>query len=225
MKLSIIIPAYNEEKTIGQLLIKVLGQTLVQEVIVVDDGSKDETINILRKIKAHNSRVKIIIHPNNLGKGAAVRTGISNVAGDYVLIQDADLEYDPTEYKHLLSKASEQRVIYGSRLLTQSPHAYSRTYIGNVILTNFCNLLFGTKLTDSYTCYKLLPTKIAKDLKLSSNGFEIEAEITGKLAKRNIQILEVPISFKPRRYKKKKKIKAQDALKGFLMFLKIKLVY
>lgn len=223
MKLSIIIPVFNEEKTIRRALNKVLAQTLVQEIIVVDDGSRDKTQNVLREIKSQNSKVKIIIHPKNLGKGAAVRTGISKATGDYVLIQDADLEYDPTEYKNLIIKASYKRVIYGSRLLTKNPHAYNRTYLGNVLITNFCNLLFGTKLTDSYTCYKLMPTIIARALNLSSNGFEIEAEITGKLAKRKIPILEVPISFKPRKYEEGKKIKAQDALEGFLTFLKIKL--
>jgi len=223
MKLSIIIPVYNEEKTIRKVLNKVLEQTFVQDVIVVDDGSKDKTADVLRKIEYQNSKVKIIIHPKNLGKGAAVRSGISKVTGDYVLIQDADLEYDPSDYKNLISQASYKKAIYGSRLLTKNPHAYHRTYLGNVLITNFCNILFGTKLTDSYTCYKLLPTKIARALNLYSNGFEIEAEITGKLGKRKIPIIEVPISFKPRSYEEGKKIKAQDALKGFLMFLKIKL--
>jgi len=223
MKLSIIIPIYNEEKTIREVLNKVLEQTLVQEVIIVNDGSRDKTANILRKIKSQNSKVKIMNHTKNLGKGAAVRTGIYMATGDYVLIQDADLEYDPDEYKKLISKASYKKVIYGSRLLTKNPHAYIRTYLGNILITNFCNLLFGTKLTDSYTCYKLLPTKLVKALNLFSNGFEIEAEITGKLAKRKIPILEVPISFKPRSYDEGKKIKARDALRGFLVFLKIKL--
>jgi len=224
MKLSIIIPVYNEEITIKEVLTKVLKQTLIREVIVIDDGSKDKTLDVLKKIKSQDSKVKIILHPENLGKGAAIRSGISKVTGDYLLIQDADLEYDPEDYKYLIKKASQKKVIYGSRLLTKNPHAYRSTYLGNVLITKFCNLLFGTRLTDSYTCYKLLPTKIARSLNLSSNGFEIEAEITGSLAKRKIPIEEVPISFKPRTYKEGKKIKTQDALKGFLMFLKIKLV-
>jgi dolichol-phosphate mannosyltransferase len=223
MKLSIIIPVYNEGKTIKDVLSKVLKQTLAQEVIVVDDGSNDKTVNLLEKIKSQNPKVKIMIHPKNLGKGAAVRTGISKATGDYVLIQDADLEYDPSDYKKLISHASYKKAVYGSRLLTKNPHAYNRTYLGNIFITNFCNILFGTKLTDSYTCYKLLPTKIAKALNLYSNGFEIEAEITGKLAKRKIPIKETPISYKPRGYEEGKKIKAKDALKGLLVFLKIKL--
>ena len=222
MKISVIIPSFNEEKTIEKTLDKVLKQKVVGEVIIVDDGSRDKTSSILKENKLRDSRIKLIFHQKNLGKGAAVRTGLSNVSFDYVLIQDADLEYDPVHYKNLISKASQAHAVYGSRLITKNPHAYARTYFGNVLLTSLCNLLFGIKLTDSYTCYKLLPTKIIRSLNLSSNGFELEAEITAKLAKRKIPIIEVPISFRPRKYEQGKKIKARDALIGVLTFLKIK---
>ncbi|KKR92165.1 MAG: Glycosyltransferase, group 2 family [Candidatus Daviesbacteria bacterium GW2011_GWB1_41_15] len=222
MKMSVIIPTFNEEKTIAKTLKAVLEQKVVGEVIIVDDGSRDKTADILQENKSRDWRIKLIFHQKNLGKGAAVRTGLSEVSSDYVLIQDADLEYDPVEYNKLISKASPGRAVYGSRLLTKNPHAYTRTYLGNVALTGLGNLLFGTSLTDSYTGYKLLPTKIIKALNLSSNGFELEAEITAKLAKRKIPIIEVPISFRPRKYEQGKKIKAEDALIGALTFLKIK---
>ena len=222
VKISVIIPTFNEEKTIEKTLDAVLKQKVVGEVIIIDDGSRDKTASLLKENKSRDWRIKLILHQKNLGKGAAVRTGLSEVTSNYVLIQDADLEYDPIEYKNLISKASPNRAVYGSRLLTKNPHAYARTYLGNVFLTSFCNLLFGTKLTDSYTGYKLLPTKIIKALNLSSNGFELEAEITAKLAKRKIPIIEVPISFRPRKYEQGKKIKARDALIGVLTFLKIR---
>ncbi|KKT67026.1 MAG: Glycosyl transferase family 2 [Candidatus Curtissbacteria bacterium GW2011_GWC1_44_33] len=222
MKISVIIPTFNEEKTIEKTLDRVLEQKVVGETIIVDDGSRDKTANILKKNQSRDPRIKLVFHQKNRGKGAAVRTGLSKVSSDYVLIQDADLEYDPIEYNKLISKASPGRAVYGSRLLTKNPHAYARTYLGNVLLTGLGNLLFGIKLTDSYTGYKLLPTKIMRALNLSSNGFELEAEITAKLAKRKILIIEVPISFTPRKYEQGKKIKTEDALTGALTFLKVK---
>ena len=222
VKISVIIPTFNEEKTIEKTLDKVLKQKVVGEVIIVDDGSRDKTPNLLKENKSRDLRIKLIFHQKNLGKGAAVRTGLSQVSSNYVLIQDADLEYDPVDFQKLIDKASYGHAVYGSRLLTKNPHAYARTYLGNVFLTGLGNLLFGIKLTDSYTGYKLLPTKIIKALNLSSNGFELEAEITAKLAKRKIPIIEVPISFRPRKYEQGKKIKAKDALIGVLTFLKIK---
>lgn len=220
-KLSVIIPAYNEEASIKQILEQVLSLDYVWEVVVIDDGSKDKTYSILQKISHH--KLRIFQHPVNQGKGAAVRTGLDKSLGDFIIIQDADLEYNPSEFKLLLEKASDNQAVYGSRMLNNNAHAYFRTYLGNVIVTSWCNLLFGTALTDSYTCYKLIPAKIAKNLKLISNGFEIEAEITAKLAKKGIPIIEVPISYTPRSYQQGKKIKAKDALKGIWTYLKIRL--
>lgn len=219
MELSILIPVFNEENTIKKVVDSVLKQKQVNEVIVINDGSTDKTLNILRQIKV--SRLKIITHKNNLGKGSAIRTGFKKITGDFILIQDADLEYNPEEYKKLISISSHKNVVYGSRMKSNNPHAYERTYLGNVLLTSICNLLFGTKLTDSYTCYKLIPAKIAKSLKLKSNGFEIEAEITAKLAKKNVEIIEVPISYNPRSYEQGKKIKAKDAIRGLMTFLRV----
>lgn len=220
MTVSVIVPTYNEEKTLSKILDKVLKQKNVNEIIVVDDGSKDRSWDILKSIQ--NPKIIAIKHQKNLGKGAAIRTGIEKAKFDYILIQDADLEYDPVNYRSIFNKASKKVVVFGSRLKTKNKFAYIRTYLGNIFITTVCNILFNTNLTDSYTCYKLIPTKIAKSLNLNSNGFEIEAEITGKLAKRKIPIIEVPITYKPRNYKQGKKIKAKDAIQGFLTYIKIR---
>jgi len=220
MNVSVIIPSYNEGKTLKKVIGKVLKQKNINEIIVIDDGSKDKTWKILQKIK--NPKIKTFKHKKNQGKGTAIITGIKKAKYDYILIQDADLEYDPDNYKIIFSKANKKVAVYGSRLKTKNNFAYIRTYLGNVFITTIGNILFNIKLTDSYTCYKLIPTKIAKSLNLNSKGFEIEAEITGKLAKKKIQIIEVPISYKPRNYEEGKKIKAKDAIKGFFTYLKVR---
>jgi len=193
----------------------------------VNDGSTDKTPQILKKIKSSyarkNPKLKVLTHKNNLGKGAAIRTGLRQATGDFVIIQDADLEYNPKEYTKLLRKVSDKVAVYGSRLKNKNPHAYARTYLGNVLITAFCNVLFGTHLTDIYTCYKVLPINVAKNLDISSSGFEVEAEITAKLLKQKVRITEVPISYAPRKYEEGKKIKAKDALIGALTLLKIRL--
>ncbi len=224
MRLSLIIPVFNEEKTIRQILDKVFAQKAVSEIIIVDDGSTDKTREILEELKMppRRQKIKIFFHKKNRGKGASLRTGLKSTTGDFVLFQDADLEYDPKEYAKLLEKVTPKSVVYGSRIKGKNPHAYARTYWGNVLITFLCNALYGVKLTDSYTCYKLLPTRVARSLHLNSNGFEIEAEITAKLAKKKIPIIEVPISYKPRSYEQGKKIKAKDALLGMLTFGRIR---
>ena len=223
MKLSVIIPTLNEESTILQTIKKVLAQKSVNQIIVIDDGSTDNTLKLIKKIKSR--RLTVISHKQNLGKGAAIRTGLLYAREDLVIIQDADLEYDPKEYDKLINHATPNSVVYGSRIKGNNPHAYTRTYLGNTFITAFANLLFGIHLTDSYTCYKLIPYKIAKSLNLQSNGFEIEAEITGKLARKKIPIIEIPISFNPRTYEQGKKIKAKDAAWGVFIFLKLRFPY
>jgi glycosyltransferase involved in cell wall biosynthesis len=225
MKLSVIIPVLNEETTVKTILDKVIGLKDIYEVIVINDGSTDKTLQILQKLKKSArfaKKLKIISHNTNLGKGGAVRSGIKMVKGDYTIIQDADLEYDPTEFPKLTNLITKSGVVYGSRIMGKSKHAYLRTYLGNIAITTFCNVLFGSKLTDSYTCYKLIPTNIFKSLNLKSSGFEIEAEITAKLLKKKIQIKEVAIKYKPRSYEKGKKIKAKDAIIGALVLLGIR---
>ena len=212
MSLSVNIPVYNEEKTISQVIKKVLKQPEVFEVVIVDDGSVDKTRDILKSIK--NPKVKVFFQEKNQGKGAALIRGFKESKGDFVVVQDADLEYDPGQLGMLLKYAKPGVAVYGSRLMTSNPRAYFLSLMGNKLLTWFYNLLFSDNLTDSYTCYKLIPTKIVNSLDLESSGFEIEAEITAKLARRNIKIKEVPISYSPRKYAEGKKIKAPDAFKG-----------
>lgn len=225
MKLSIIIPVFNEEKTIENIINRVSKVESVSEIIAVNDGSYDKTSDILKSIqKKWKKKQKFVVinHGTNFGKGRAIQTGVKAVTSDYLLIQDADLEYDPEEYNNLSIYANKGNVVYGSRLLGKNKHAYLSTYLGNIVITGFCNLIFGSKLTDSYTCFKLLPSKIAKELNLKSNGFEIEAEITAKLLKRKIEIKEVAIKYHPRSYEKGKKIKARDAVIGALKLVRIR---
>ena len=225
MQLIVIIPVLNEEKTIKKVLDQVLAEK-VSRVVVVDDGSTDKSFQLLSKLKIQNSKLKIIQHKRNMGKGAAIRTALQEIDDGYFIIQDGDLEYDPSQFGLLMSHAGGNIAVYGSRLLVDiNKHAYTRTYLGNVLLTSVFNILYGRHLTDTYTCYKLMPVEMAKSLDLKSSGFEIEAEITAKLAKKGIEILEVPIKFSPRKYEEGKKIKAVDALKGLWTFLKVRLTW
>lgn len=217
MRLSIIIPIYNEQNTILQTVRQVLRQQ-VHEVVIINDGSSDGTALKLKLIR--DPRVRIKTHLSNQGKGRAIISGINLVTGNYVLIQDADLEYCPTDYPKLLKYASPHKAVFGSRLIYSNPRAYFVTYLGNVILTKLCNILYGSNLTDSYTCFKLIPTRILKSLNLKSKSFEIEAEITAKLLKKNYPIIEVPIKYMPRNYQQGKKIKFKDAILGLITYLR-----
>lgn len=222
MQLSVIIPVFNEEKTIEKILDKVFREKVVSEVVAVNDGSSDRTLLHLTKAKNKFKKLKVISHKKNLGKGLAIKTGALNASSEYIIIQDADLEYNPEEFESLITLASNNTVVYGSRMMGKNPHAYITTYLGNLFLTGFCNFLFSTKLTDIYTCYKLIPAKVFKALKTTSRGFELEAEITAKLLKKGIKIVEVPISYKPRTYESGKKIKAIDAMWGIFTLIKIR---
>jgi glycosyltransferase involved in cell wall biosynthesis len=208
-KLSIIIPVHNEEKTIQETLNQVSKIPLNKEILVIDDGSTDNTL------------IKIISFAKNMGKGAAVREGINQAKGDYIVIQDGDLEYNPEDLSKLLQSLSvDSQVVYGSRLLKKNPKSNWLFHLGGRSLSWITNLLFGTHLTDVYTCYKLFPTEIAKSFNLTSNGFEIEAELTAKALKRKLRIKEVPISYHPRLVGKK--IKFMDWIKGVLTLFRIR---
>ena len=217
-KVSIIIPVFNEEKTVREIIKKVKSvslEKLKKEIIVVNDGSTDKTKQILSKIKG----IKII-NKKNGGKGSAIRSGLSGVTGDIVIIQDADLEYNPQDFPKLIEPIlkGQSNVVYGSRLMNLKFKLFGRNqtplplhFIANKILTLFTNLIFESNLTDMETCYKAFDAKIVNYSTLSSNGFEIEPELTAYFLKRKENILEVPIKVSPRGYNEGKKIQAKDA--------------
>lgn len=227
--LSIIIPVFNEEKTIKRLLEKVakvrLPDGITKEIIIIDDGSTDKTVTIL-------SKFQILRHQKNLGKGAAVRTGIKKVSGDFIIIQDADLEYNPEDYYKLLKPIlqNQAKIVFGTRLKNYPLKLWGSDktvlplhLIANRFLTALTNLLYGSRLTDMETGYKLFTKEVIKKLKLSSNGFEIEPEITIKSLKLGYNIVEVPIRTAPRGYEEGKKIGFWDGVKAVWTILKYKL--
>lgn len=215
MKLSVIVPVYNEEKTVKKLLLQLLKVSIVSEIVVINDGSTDATKQILMTIR--HPKIKIY-HQKNKGKGHAVRSGLKHITEKYVLIQDADLEYDPQDIPKLLEPIQKgiSDVVYGSRFL-HDKYKHSLLYRKfNEFLNWLVNTLYGSRLTDMETCYKLLPTHLMKSLKLQSKGFEIDPEITCKLLRRKIPITEVPISYVPRTIAEGKKITWFDAVKAVL---------
>ncbi|MDP2926823.1 MAG: glycosyltransferase family 2 protein [bacterium] len=222
-KLSIIIPVFNEEKTIEKVLEKVLTQGIgdwEKEVIVVDDDSSDGTA---QKLEPFFERVRVFKHGRNQGKGAALRTGFSAAQGQAIIIQDADLEYDPADWPRLLKTLEENpelSAVYGSRELNPERRGYWPYVLGVRFLTFLINLLFGSQLTDAYTGYKLFRGEAIKSINLESHGFEIEAEITVRLLKSGRQIKEAPISYRPRSFAEGKKIHAKDGLIGIWTILK-----
>lgn len=225
MKVSIIVPVYNERATILEILRRVRAVKLgiAKEVIVVDDFSQDGTRDILRRLKQPS--VKVVFHDRNRGKGAALRTGFEHAAGDIVLVQDADLEYNPQEYPALLAPLLDGRadVVYGSRFLG-GPHRvlFFWHYVGNKLLTTFSNMASNLNLTDMETCYKVFRKDILKRIRLRSERFGFEPEITIKLAKLGCHIYEVPISYAGRDYSEGKKIGWKDGVAAVFHILRYK---
>lgn len=224
MKLSIIMPVYNEEKTLRDIIERVRKVDLDKELIIVDDGSGDRTKEILTKIKDDNTI--LLSHRHNQGKGRAIRTALEYVRGEVVTIQDADLEYDPADYAKLMEpiKKGYTQVVYGSRFLEVKNVSFNVHYLINWFLTSLVNFLYKSSLTDMETCYKVFKTEIIKSLSLKSNGFEIEPELTIKTLKKGYAICEVPISYKSRTYHEGKKINWLDALKTLGVIFKYKIV-
>ena len=215
MKISVVIPVYNEIDTIEEILARVDKVAIKKEIIVIDDLSIDGTRERLKKIVADKENVKVIYHNRNKGKGAALRTGFESVTGDIVIIQDADLEYDPNEYPKLLEPISDGRadVVYGSRFIG-GPHRvlFFWHYVGNKLLTLISNALTNLNLTDMETCYKVFKRQILKDINLKSNRFGFEPEFTAKISKNRLRIYEVPISYSGRTYSEGKKITWKDGI-------------
>ena len=227
--LSIIIPSYNEEKTIGEVLRRIIAVELPhaagKEIIVVDDGSEDGTEQVVRRVKEQYPQEKIIYfrHEKNRGKGTAVRTGIRFVTGSYAVIQDADMEYNPEDFCLMLPylTSGEYEAVYGSRFLNRrNRHSYRSFYWGGRIVSAAANLLYGQKLTDEPTCYKMFASKLLKSIPLQCTGFEFCAEITAKVSKLGHKILEIPIHYSPRSVEEGKKIKWTDGVEALWTLIK-----
>ena len=227
--LSVLIPVYNECETIEAILFRVASVPVRTQIIVVDDGSKDGTRDKLAELQKQEGfpPFELVLHERNQGKGAAIRTAIEHATGDLCIIQDADLEYDPHEYPNIIVPLLDGRAdaVYGSRFLGGGPHRVHLYWhmVGNRFLTTLSNMLTNVNLTDMETCYKAFLTPVAKSLKLRSNRFEIEPEITAKLAKHGYRIYEVPVSYSGRGYKEGKKIGWKDGVKAIWAIIKYRL--
>jgi glycosyltransferase involved in cell wall biosynthesis len=226
MKLTVVIPVFNEKNTIDEILrrVQAVDVGIDKEIIIVDDGSTDGTREILQPLAS--PAIKIILHEKNAGKGGALQTGFSHAEGDVVLIQDADLEYDPREYPALLEPILDGRadVVYGSRFLG-GPHRvlFFWHYVGNKTLTTFSNMLYNLNLTDMETCYKVFKREILQKIRLKSKRFGVEPEITAKVAKLKCRIYEVPISYSGRDYTEGKKIGWKDGIAAFFHIIRFRL--
>jgi glycosyltransferase involved in cell wall biosynthesis len=218
MKLSVVMPVYNEKATIRQIIEKVRAVQLDKELIIVDDGSTDGTREILKEIEPTlDGAGRIYYLDRNRGKGFAVRHGIAQATGDVLVVQDADLEYDPEEFHNLLEPYLKGRaaVVYGSRFLGGHRSGYYWTTVGNKLLTWLTNVIYNTNLTDMETCYKLFSMDVLREIRLKCRRFEFEPEVTAKVLKRGIHIYEVPISYVGREYSEGKKITWKDAWEAF----------
>jgi len=223
-KLSVVVPVYNERNTLVEVLRRMraveLPDGVEREIIVVDDGSTDGTRDVLRQLG--DSTVRIVMHDTNRGKGAALRTAFAHATGEYVLVQDADLEYDPEDWPKLLNPVlrGRARVVYGSRFTGERRNMLLLHWIGNRFLSMTTNVLFNTTLSDMETCYKLIDRNLINEMNLQSNRFDIEAEMSAKILKRGVRIYEVPISYSGREFDEGKKITWRDGISALYTLIK-----
>ena len=225
MKISVLMPVYNERATLMEILARVRAVPIEKEIILVDDGSSDGTRELLAGLSGDD--LHIILHERNRGKGAAIRSGLAQASGDVVIIQDADLEYDPNDYPALIAPiaAGEADVVYGSRFLGRGRGSAGRWhYAANRMLTLFSNLFTGLRLTDMETCYKAIRRELIQSVTLVSNAFEIEPEITARMARKGARFREVPISYAGRSRTEGKKINLADGVRAVITILKFGLL-
>ena len=230
MKLTVIVPVYNEENTIEEIIRKIKKISKIKkQIIIVDDGSTDQTRNILKK-KINRKVDKIIFHKSNYGKGAAIRSAQKFIKGDIVIIQDADLEYNPKDYFKLIApfKNKNIKVVYGSRVLKKKKYKLNKSFwvnfrvFANHILTIYSNIINNQTLTDAHTCYKVFRANLFKSITLQENDFAFCPEVTTKISMKKIQIIEVPIIYNGRTYKEGKKINLIDGIKALIVIIKYK---
>jgi len=224
VKLSVIIPIYNEQATLRQVVSRVAAVPFDVEILCVDDGSTDGSLDVLRELQNHYSRVRFLAQPRNIGKGAALRRGIQEATGDFVIIQDADLEYDPADYSVLLEPLVQNKadVVYGSRFLGGRPHRvlYFWHSVANFLLTLLSNCLTNVNLSDMETCYKAFRREVIQSIPIEEDRFGFEPEITVKIAKRRLRIYEVGISYWGRTYEEGKKIRWTDGVRALWCLVK-----
>ena len=218
MKLSVVMPVYNEQATLSRVVERVMSVGLEVELLCVDDGSSDGSLEILRNLEKQWPQMKLFLQPRNMGKGAALRRGIREANGDYVIIQDADLEYDPSDYPRLLAplESGQADVVYGSRFLGGAPHRvlYYWHSVGNRILTTISNMITNLNMSDMETCYKAFRREVIQAIPLEEDRFGFEPEITVKIAKRRLRVFEVGISYSGRTYEEGKKIGWKDGVRA-----------